>query len=226
VSKQAWGKAQIKQIKTVLFDLDGTLTNPKEGIIGSIQYALKNLSDVSFHDDDLVWCIGPPLQESFAKLLKTNDSSVLDQALAYYRELFVAKGMFQNHVYQGIPELLEALKAKGYSLFVATSKPHVYAKKIVQHFDLDSYFNKVYGPELDGTRANKAELIAHILETEQLDPSSTVMIGDRKHDMLGASKNKLEAIGVLWGFGSQEELEQHKAKHLVKTPEAILDCLA
>lgn len=130
--------------------------------------------------------------------------------------------MFQNKCYSGIASLLRELSDAGYKLFVATSKPHVFAKQIVQHFELDSYFAKVYGPELDGTRANKDELIDYILRSEDLDATTTLMIGDRKHDILGANKHSLTTIGVLWGFGAREELELSKASYLASSPEDIL----
>jgi phosphoglycolate phosphatase len=207
----------------MLFDLDGTLSNPKEGIIGSIQYALERLGVHSFANDDLLSCIGPPLQESFAQLLQTTQPKTIESALNYYRERFVERGMFENKLYEGIPLLLQELKALGYRLFIATSKPQVFAKQISQYFELEGYFERIYGSELDGTRGHKADLLTHILQAENLDSLSTVMIGDRKHDILGAKAHALKTIGVLWGFGSLEELELSGADFLAHSPKDILN---
>lgn len=209
-------------MKTVLFDLDGTLSNPKVGIIGSIQYALAKLSDKVFSDDELLWCIGPPLQESFAKLLKTGDPQRIDMAMRYYRELFAEKGLFQNELYAGIDELLGQLVELDCMLFVATSKPHVFATKIIDYFELSHYFRTVYGSELDGTRSDKGELIGHILASEGLEASSTLMVGDRKHDIIGAQKQAVGTIGVTWGFGGRTELLACGADHVVDTPQDLL----
>ena len=204
----------------LLFDLDGTLTDPKEGIVGSIQYALKKFS--VDYKDDLTWCIGPPLQESFARILKTSNKETLDTAVVYYRERFATTGLFENKVYEGIPELLETLKASGHRLFIATSKPNVFADKILKHFDLAHFFEGIYGSELDGTRSNKAELIKYILKTEHLDAKVSLMIGDRKHDILGARANDLVSIGVAWGYGSFEELQAASMTFYAESTSTIL----
>ncbi len=203
----------------LLFDLDGTLTDPQEGIVGSIQYALKKFS--IDYKDDLTWCIGPPLQESFARILKTSNKETLDTAIVYYRERFATTGLFENKVYEGIPELLDTLQASGHRLFIATSKPKVFADKILKHFDLAHFFESIYGSELDGTRSNKAELIKYILETERLDAKVTLMIGDRKHDILGARANDLVSIGVAWGYGKDAELKDAGLSHTAYLPKDI-----
>jgi phosphoglycolate phosphatase len=206
---------------TILFDLDGTLTDPFEGITRSIQYALDKMSAVVPEADDLRWCIGPPLWDSFRVLLETDDKAELDRAVAFYRERFTVTGLFENTLIEGIPETLESLSAAGFKMHVCTSKPHAYAGRIVEHFELMRFFGKVYGSELDGTRSAKSELISHILEQENIAPSEAVMIGDRKHDLIGANTNDVAGIGALWGYGSHEELELESPIHIATHPAQI-----
>ena len=209
----------------IYFDLDGTLTNPKPGITRSIQYALKKLDHQTIPtEDELTWCIGPPLRASFVKLLGGEHSA--DAALSYYRERFSEIGLYENIVYAGIGDVLTALRKSGRRLFVATSKPHVFAERIIDHFDLRQYFEHVFGSELDGTRADKSDLLAYALKTTAADPSRSVMIGDRSHDMIGARNNAMQAIGVLYGFGSEQELIAAGAACVCATPKAILDCIS
>ncbi|KZM48612.1 HAD family hydrolase [Labrenzia sp. OB1] len=206
---------------TLLFDLDGTLTDPFAGITSSLLYALEKMSKPLPEADELRWCIGPSLWESFRVLLGTDDRSRLDEAIGFYRERYTDTGLFENTLIDGIPETLDRLTASGHRLHVCTSKPHVYAVRIVEHFGLMPYFGKVYGSELDGTRSAKSELIAHILREEGIGASETVMIGDRKHDLIGANANKVAGIGVLWGYGSREELEQENPALIAATPAEI-----
>ncbi|MCA9917352.1 MAG: HAD hydrolase-like protein, partial [Anaerolineales bacterium] len=174
------------QFSTLLFDLDGTLTDPKVGITESIRYALAKMERPYPPDASLDWCIGPPLQGSFAKLLQNDDTAVTTEALRLFRERFSTVGLFENKPYPNIAHVLGQLQAAGFKLFIATAKPAVYARQIVEHFELARYFLAVYGSELDGRFSNKNELIAHILQTEKLSPTHTLMIGDREHDILGA----------------------------------------
>ncbi len=148
----------------LLFDLDGTLTNPFQGITKCISYALEKMGNPSPPREELIWCIGPPLKYSFAKLLRTDNKDLVEKALAFYRERFGTVGLFENEVYEGIPEALETLQAKGHRLYLATSKPRVYAERIMDHFGLTRYFNHIYGAELDGTRNDKTSLISYILQ--------------------------------------------------------------
>jgi phosphoglycolate phosphatase len=160
--------------------------------------------------------------ESFAVLLAVPDDERITRAIALYRERYERTGLYENHVFPGIPELLEELSDRGFTLFVATSKPTVYATRIAGHFGIDRFFHGIYGPELDGTRNDKAELLAHLLGIEGLAASDTVMIGDRKHDMIGARANGLAAIGVTWGYGSRAELAAAGADAIIDTmPELI-----
>lgn len=167
------------------------------------------------------WCIGPPLWESFRVLLGTEDKAELDRAVAFYRERYTVTGLFENSLIDGVPELLAHLTGAGLKLHVCTSKPHAYAGRIVEHFGLMQFFGKVYGAELDGTRSAKTELVAHILRQEAIKASETVMIGDRKHDLIGANANGVDCIGVLWGYGSSEELAAENPVLIARQPRDI-----
>ncbi|QOZ27655.1 HAD family hydrolase [Bradyrhizobium sp. CCBAU 51753] len=204
----------------IFFDLDGTLTDPKPGITGSIQYALEKLGRKVPTQDELTWCIGPPLRASFAMLLGGEEYA--DRAIELYRERFGTVGLFENSVYPDIAEVLGALRATPRRMFVATSKPHVFATRIIAHFGLSGHFDHVFGSELDGTRVNKVELLAYALEQTGADPASAVMIGDRSHDVIGAKRNGIRAVGVTYGYGSAEELREAGASELCATPRAVL----
>ncbi|MCB8819141.1 HAD family hydrolase [Microvirga rosea] len=199
-----------------LFDLDGTLTDPKIGITRSVQYALERLGRPVPDTDALTWMIGPPLIAGFTKLLGGPEDA--PEAVRLYRERFGEIGLFENEVYAGIPALLDELKEQGIRLVVATSKPHVYARRIVAHFGLLDSFAAVYGSELDNRNADKRDLIRHIMDLEGFDPGTAVMIGDREHDAIGARANGLPAIGVTWGYGSREELLEAGVVRLVDAP--------
>ena len=208
----------------IFFDLDGTLTDPKPGITRSIQYALDKLGQPTIPtEDELTWCIGPPLRASFVKLL---GEASADLAVSLYRERFSEIGLYENSVYAGIPDVLGALRSSGHRLFVATSKAHVFADRIIDHFDLREHFERVFGAELDGTRADKSDLLAYALKTAAVESSHAIMIGDRSHDMIGARNNGIKGIGVLYGYGSEQELMAAGASQLCATPKAVLDCLS
>lgn len=212
-------------LDAIFFDLDGTLTDPKPGITRSIQYALQKLDRPTIPtEDELTWCIGPPLRASFVRLLGAEDFA--DRAVTLYRERFSDIGLYENSVYDGIAEVLTTLGQTGQKMFVATSKPHVFAERIVAHFGLRHHFEHVFGSELDGTRVDKSDLLAYALQTASVDPAKTVMIGDRSHDMVGAKNNGMTAIGVLYGYGSRDELIGAGAAHVCKTPQAILGCIS
>jgi phosphoglycolate phosphatase len=205
----------------IYFDLDGTLTNPKPGITRSIQYALRKLDCEVPSEDDLTWCIGPPLHASLKKLVGTDERA--DTALSLYRERFGDIGLFENEIYPGIENTLSVLADSGRRLFVATSKPTIYADRIIDHFKFRTYFERVFGSELDGTRSDKTELLAYALKAANVDPSQAIMIGDRSHDMIGARNNGMTALGVLYGFGSKEELIGAGAHRVCATPQELLD---
>jgi len=205
---------------SVFFDLDGTLTDPKVGIVGCIQYALNELGRPSQPDENLLWCIGPPLQGSFQTLLGSEAAAVA--ALALYRRRFSDIGLYENELYPGIAAALASLRQSGLKLYVATSKPAVYAERIVAHFHIGTYFERVFGSELDGTRTDKAELLTYAIGETGIDPARAIMIGDRRHDVIGARANAMTAIGVLYGYGSKDELEAAGAHHLCASPHDIV----
>jgi phosphoglycolate phosphatase len=207
----------------LFFDLDGTLTDPKPGITGSIQYALRKLGRPVPSQDELTWCIGPPLRASFATLL--GGESLADRAVELYRERFADVGLFENNVYPDIESVLATLSQSRLRMFVATSKPHVFARRIIDHFGLDSYFEHVFGSELDGTHVHKNDLLAHALRQTAVDPSRALMIGDRSHDVAGAKANGMDAIGVTYGYGSREELIAAGARHLCASPHTVLELI-
>lgn len=209
-------------MNTIFFDLDGTLTDPKPGITGSIQFALQKLGRPVPAQDELTWCIGPPLRDSLVRLVGEESA---DRGVALYRERFGDVGLYENSLYPGIEATLAALKPRA-RLFVATSKAHVYADRIVDHFGLRPYFDRVFGAELDGTRVHKHDLLAFAIEQTATDPTRAIMIGDRSHDIVGARKNSMDGIGVLYGYGSRTELVEAGAVHLCATPQAILEHLA
>ena len=193
------------RIKNVLFDLDGTLTDPAEGITNALMHAQRRLGMAVSPREALYVFIGPPLIETFMSEWGLTRAEA-DQALLYYREHFSVKGLFENVPYPGIGACLGSLKAAGLRLFVATSKPEPLSLRILEHFDLLPYFEAVAGSTMDEQRTKKGEVIAYALDTYALDPSETVMVGDRKHDVIGARENGLACIGVLYGYGSREEL--------------------
>ena len=207
----------------IFFDLDGTLTDPKPGITRSIQYALQKLDHPSIPtEDELTWCIGPPLRASFVRMIGDHAA---DRAVALYRERFSDVGLYENGVYDGIGDVLTTLCTAGHRLFVATSKPHVFAERIIDHFGLRHHFERVFGSELDGTRVDKSHLLEYALREVSVDPARTLMIGDRSHDIIGAKNNGMKGIGVLYGYGSRNELLDAGAQHVCSSPAEILRCI-
>lgn len=205
----------------ILLDLDGTLTDPREGIVGCIRHALQKMGHPSPSDDELARYIGPPLHEGFAEILQCTDKALIDRAVALYRERFSTVGLYENGVYEGIVPALETLRELGTTLYLATAKPLVYAERIVEHFGLRPFFRALYGSELDGTRTQKTDLIAYVLECEKLTPSDTYMVGDREHDVIGARANGVNPIAVLWGYGTRKELEAAGARVFCDHPRAL-----
>ncbi|OAB47028.1 HAD family hydrolase [Paenibacillus antarcticus] len=208
------------QFQNILFDLDGTLTDPKLGITQAVQYALSRFDIVENDLDKLEPFIGPPLAGSFAEYYGFSELDC-KKAVEYYREYFSDRGLYENEVYVGILQLLQSLINQRRMLIVATSKPTVFAERIIQHFEMTPYFTHIYGSNLDGTRSDKGEIIRAIIEDNNLDKSQTVMIGDRKHDIIGAHKNDIASIAVEYGYGSHEELTVSKPTYIVKTVEEL-----
>ncbi len=206
----------------LLLDLDGTLTDPKIGILTSVQHALRELGEPVPELDDLVWCIGPPLKDAFTTMFGADQHDRIAAGVRHFRERFGDVGLFENEVYPGIPEVLAALVEAGHQLHIATSKPEVFAIRILDHFGLSAHFTSINGSELDGTRSDKTDLIAHILHQQSIPTTTAIMIGDRKHDILGAARNGIPGLGVLWGYGTREELEGAGARSLLATPGEML----
>jgi phosphoglycolate phosphatase len=206
----------------LFFDLDGTISDSRPGIIASLRYALNALGREAPPEATLLRFIGPPTHDAFPEILDSRDPVLIDQAIAHYRERYSTIGLFESTVYPGVAEGLAALAAAGHSLWVVTSKPRVYATQMIEHFGLRSLFVNVYGSELDGVRGNKGELIAYVLSSERLAPATAWMIGDRKHDIAGAQKNAVHPAGVLWGYGSHEELAAAGAERLFASMSEIV----
>lgn len=205
----------------VFFDLDGTLTDPITGVARSIQYALERLGVEKPAQNELGWCIGPPLLESLELLVGKERAPF---ALKLYRERYSDVGWLENRLYPGVPETLATLSESGLVMNVATSKPEIYAQKIIEHFKLDRYFQTVFGADLGGARSNKVKLLQHALSATG-SCASPVMIGDRKYDVIGALSNNMRAIGVSYGYGSVEELRSAGAAEIIGRPEDLLPLL-
>lgn len=209
---------------TALFDLDGTLTDPYPGISGSILYAIERLGHPPVDEAALRAAIGPPLEASFSAML--GDARLAKQAMAFYRERYGPVGLYENKVFDGIPEMLGRLKSAGVQLFVASSKPRGFCETIIAHFGLGSFFSAIHGSEFDGTRADKGELIAHVLASEPIGKERCVMIGDRRHDILGARRNGIRVIAVGWGYGTAGEFAETLPDRIVETVPALADAVA
>ena len=202
----------------VFFDLDGTLTDPAPGIVASFQHAQQALGREPWPAARLRGFIGPPLEHAMKQLFEGEDETLLGRAIQRYREHFAVHGMFDNRVYPGIQQALEALAAAGVRLSIATSKPQIFADSIVDHFDLRQYLTRVYGSELGGERSDKSELLAHALKSEGLSAGSltrVAMVGDRQHDIVGAKTHGMLSVGVLWGYGTLQELGGTQPDRLV-----------
>jgi phosphoglycolate phosphatase len=208
-------------MKAVLFDLDGTLTDPREGITRCIAFALERMGVEAPPLDELTFAIGPPLRASFARLLGREDRESVERAIALYRERFADVGLFENEPYDGIADTLERIRASGAAMIVCTSKPLVYARRIVEHFGLHVHFDAIHGCELDGTREDKRDLMEYLLPRHGIAPAEAAMIGDRGADMRAARHHGLAAIGALWGYGSAAELLEHGAQALCESPHAL-----
>ncbi len=205
-------------INDVLFDLDGTLTDPGEGITNSVIFSLEKFGITVSNRAELYKFIGPPLLYSYKEYYGFSESDA-KLAIKYYREYFSEKGIFENRVYDGITDMLGKLRGNNIRLSVATSKPDPFAVKILEHFGLTEYFSLVAGATMDETRSEKHEVIEYALRGLHIeDKARCIMVGDRKHDILGAKKNGLKSVGVLYGYGSRGELETAGADMLAETP--------
>ncbi|WP_306479861.1 HAD family hydrolase [Mediterraneibacter sp.] len=209
----------------IFFDLDGTITDSALGIMNSIKYALEKNSLPMLSEEQLRSFIGPPLREQFCKVCGLTDAEGAKMVVDY-REYYKDKGIFENRVYDGVMETLRNLKEKGYRLAVATSKPEIFARQIADYFGFSEYFELIGGACMDESRTDKYEVIEYVLDSCQIkERNRVVMIGDRSHDMIGAKRAGLHSIGVLYGYGSKEELEQSGAEVLAETPKEVISML-
>ncbi|MBE6687984.1 MAG: HAD family hydrolase [Ruminococcaceae bacterium] len=200
-------------IKNILFDLDGTLTDPKVGITTCVAYAAEKEGLGKHAPDEFISFIGPPLKKMFMSYFNVGDAEG-ERLLKFYRERFSTVGLFENNPYEGINDLLDGLKK--YNLYVATSKPEIYSLRILEKFDLLKFFKAVYGSSLDGSHVEKGELISHLIKKEKLKSDECVMVGDRKYDIIGAKDNGITSLGVLYGYGSREELEAENPEYIAE----------
>jgi len=207
--------------RNILFDLDGTIVDSKEGITKGIQFSLEAFGIHVEDRDELIHFIGPSLRDTYKMFYGFSDQEA-ELALKKYREYFAPIGVYENVLYDGIVELFEKLKKAEKVLIIATAKPTVYAEKILKYHNIRDYFSFVAGCELDGRRSTKGEVIEYILESMKIvEPQSAIMIGDRKHDVIGAKETGLESVGVCYGFGSLEELKNAGATYIVRDVEEL-----
>lgn len=202
--------------QTILFDLDGTLTDSGQGILNSVAYALEKMGIEEPDTANLNRFIGPPLYESFSRFYQLSPEDT-QSAIDAFRVYFKEKGMFENQLYPGIIPLLEELRTAGKTLVIATSKPEIFAKQILEHFGIAHYFDVIAGASLDSSRISKADVIGYAINQLEAFPKHAVMIGDREHDIEGARMHQLPAIGVLYGYGNKQEFEKAGATMIVET---------
>lgn len=213
----------MKSYKHILFDLDGTLTDSAEGITKCIAYALESKGIHTADLNSLKPLIGPPLKDSFIHTFGFEESEAI-ACVEKYRERFSTIGLYENILFDRIPELLALLKTKGYNIYLATSKPEIFAHKILQHFAINTYFDFAGGSALDDSRPTKTSVIQYVMERAKLTrPQDCLMIGDRKHDLIGARETGMDAVGVLYGYGSQAELEQEDPTYLLATVTDLME---
>lgn len=222
--KNTWSNSPMT--KNILFDFDGTLSDSGKSITNSVLHALEksgiDISDLS--QKELEKFIGPPLHQSFQDFYGFSQQQSA-QAVAHFREYFNEKGIFENEMYVGIPDMLKTVKDSGYNLYIATSKPQVYAKQILNDFGIDHFFTDIVGSDLSEKSSNKTEIIKAVLANNSLTPETCIMVGDREHDIFGAHQCNMKAIGVLYGFGDLPELEAVKADHIVATIPKLTELL-
>ena len=214
----------MKSYEVILFDLDGTLTESGEGITKSVQYALDKMRYPEMDLEKLRVFVGPPLLEQFMKYTGMSEEEAR-QAVVYYRERYSVTGIFENRVYDGVQNMLEELRRKGYLLAVSSSKPEYFVTKVLDHFGLTGYFDEIVGSEMNGKRTGKADVIEETLRRLQLSDhrEQVIMVGDKEHDVFGARTCGLECIAVSYGYGTMEELTQADPLRIAASPEEVLD---
>lgn len=209
--------------KAIFFDLDGTLTNPEEGILNSIEYAA-NYYGVPTVRENLKKYIGPPLVDTFKELLG-GDEKLAMEAVEKYREYFAPKGLYENRIYPNVPQTLKKLKESGYVLCTASSKPQLFVDTILEHFDIKKYFDYVGGATMDETISKKEDVINFVLKETGFEPKEVLMVGDRMYDLAGAKEFGMDAVGVLYGFGSRQELSVYENIALIDSIEELIEVL-
>ncbi len=203
-----------------MFDLDGTIIDPAEGITGAVRHALQSMGYEIPSREMQERFIGPPLNESFGEYYNMDEAEI-QQAIKGFREYFSTTGIHQNDLYEGFAWLLPELSSKGYNLYIATSKPTKFARFILEEFNLAQHFKGIQGSELDGPGSPKADIIQKVLEAHDISPDTAIMVGDRKHDVIGAKKNGIPCVGVLYGYALPMELENAGAEHIVDTVDTL-----
>jgi phosphoglycolate phosphatase len=211
----------VPRFDAVLFDLDGTLTDPRVAITSSIAYAMHEVGREAPPADELLWCIGPPIRQNLAKLLATDDAALIERAALAYLHRYEIHGVDETTKYPGIDTMLDRIQASSARIYLATTKWSDIADTVLKAFALRDYFTDVFGSRHDGSLADKRELLAHIIQTTGINPARSVMIGDREHDIIGAKSNRIYAIGVTYGYGSREELTAAGADLLCDSPEDL-----
>lgn len=210
--------------RAVLFDLDGTVLASKEGIFRSASYALNRLSMSMPSEMEMLAFLGPPLAEGFGKVCHV-PAEQIDDAIRYYREYYNNGGMFEAYIYEGIDSCLESLRKHGVKTYITTSKPRVYAEKILKRFDMDKAFDAIYGCELDGTRSHKSEVVAYCLADNDLSSSEVLLVGDRHFDVYGAAECGVDCVGVTYGYGTERELRDAGTAYIAKTTRELQQLL-
>ncbi len=214
-----------KRYDTILFDLDGTLTDPQEGITKSVQYALRKHGIEVEDRTKLLPFIGPPLLYSFQHFYGLSEEKARE-AIGYYREYFERDGMYDNRAFDGMADILKMLKEKGKTLIVATSKPTIFADPIVRHYGMGEYFKEIIGASTDGTRTEKGQVIAEALRYTDSPKEAILMIGDREHDVIGAREHGIDVLNVGFGYGTEEEREIHKPDYYCETVADLAEFLS
>jgi phosphoglycolate phosphatase len=206
-----------------LFDLDGTLVESGPSIMASVRHAMHAVGHPLDPAEDLSWVVGPPLRDIFSRLLEPFGAGQVEAAAAMYRENYDSVGLFEAKPYRDIAAALDAFRAAGFSLVVATSKPASVARRLLAYLGLADRFRAIYGATADGALSHKPDLVAYILATQGFSSTATVMLGDRGFDIFGAHANEVRAVGVLWGYGTRDELEQAGADALAEAPAELLE---
>ncbi len=211
-------------IAAVLWDLDGTVLASKQGVFRSVEYALNRLSLPIPTESDLIAFLGPPLHEGFSKVCHV-PNALVDDAVRLYREYYNGGGKLEASIFEGVADTLKLLQENGIPSFITTSKPQIFAKQILSHFQIDNLFSAIYGSELDGTRSHKDEVLRYCISEQHLDTDSIVLVGDRHFDVFGAQKVGIPCIGVLYGYGTRNELEKAGANHIVENASELQSLL-